>query len=59
MSLGDKVRRLDIFKKVPTSISEGTNRGGFISLITLLSVCYFLLTEIRDYMNPEMEALIG
>lgn len=43
MTLGNKIRKLDIFKKVPKDFSEGTNRGGFISLLTLISIGYFLI----------------
>jgi hypothetical protein len=58
MALGDKVRKLDIFKKVPQDFSEGTNLGGFLSLVTVLSILYFVATEIKDYLNPELGAQI-
>ena len=52
MTIGDRVRKLDIFKKVPKDFSEGTNRGGLLSILTILSIAYFLWVEVRDYMNP-------
>jgi hypothetical protein len=58
MSLGDRVRKLDIFKKVPADLSEGTNRGGFLSLLTLISIAYFLIVEIQDYLRPQYTAMI-
>lgn len=58
MALGDKVRKLDIFKKVPRDISEGTNRGGFISLLTLISIGFFLFVELKNYMRPDYQAMI-
>jgi hypothetical protein len=58
MGLGDKVRKLDIFKKVPTDLSEGTNRGGFLSLLALISIVYFLIVEIQDYLSPQYNAMI-
>lgn len=58
MAIGDRVRKLDIFKKVPSELSEGTNRGGFISLLALISIVYFLVVEIQDYLSPEYNAMI-
>ncbi len=58
MAIGDRVRKLDIFKKIPKDLSEGTNRGGFLSLLTVISIFYFLFIEIRDYANPEYGAMI-
>jgi hypothetical protein len=39
-----KFRKLDIFKKVPKDLSEGTNLGGFISIITACLIIYFVGT---------------
>lgn len=39
-----KFRKLDIFKKVPQDLSEGTNLGGFISIITACLIAYFTFT---------------
>jgi hypothetical protein len=58
MTIGDRVRKLDIFKKVPQDFSEGTNRGGLLSILTVISVLYFLFVEVRDYANPEYGASI-
>lgn len=58
MSLGSRVRKLDIFKKVPTDFSEGTNRGGIISLLTVLSIGYFLVVELKAYLRPDYSAMI-
>ena len=58
MAIGDRVRKLDIFKKIPKDLSEGTNRGGFLSILTVISIFYFLFVEIRDYANPEYVAMI-
>ena len=58
MALGDKVRKLDIFKKVPKDISEGTNRGGFISLLTIISIGFFLVVEFKNYLRPDYQASI-
>ena len=56
MSLNNRIRKLDMFKKVPTDFSEGTNRGGFISLLTLISIGYFLYAELSGYLRPEYSA---
>jgi hypothetical protein len=58
MTIGDRVRKLDIFKKVPKDFSEGTNRGGLLSILTVLSIAYFLWVEVTDYINPEYGASI-
>jgi len=58
MSLSSRVRKLDIFKKVPTEISEGTNLGGLISLLTVISIGYFLVVELMAFMHPDYSAMI-
>ena len=58
MALGDKVRKLDIFKKVPRDISEGTNHGGIISLLTIISIGFFLFVELKNYIRPDYQAMI-
>lgn len=58
MTLGSKVRKLDIFKKVPTDFQEATNRGGFISLLTIVSISYFLFVELTAYFRPDYSAMI-
>ena len=58
MALSDRVRKLDVFKKVPQTFSQGTNRGGFISLLTLLSIGYFLFIEFKNYIRPDYNAMI-
>jgi hypothetical protein len=58
MPLSSRVRKLDIFKKVPKDFSEGTNRGGFISLLTLISIVYFLFVEFSNFIRPDYNAMI-
>lgn len=58
MALGDRVRKLDIFKKVPKDFSQGTNRGGFISILTVISIGYFLFVELKNFVRPEYNAMI-
>lgn len=58
MGFGDKMRSLDIFKKVPKDFSEGTNIGGAISIITFASVVYLIVMELGKFLNPEMTAII-
>ena len=36
--IGDKIRKIDIFKKVPRDISEGTNVGGCVSILTAVVI---------------------
>lgn len=38
-----KFRKLDIFKKVPKDLSEGTDLGGLISIIAALLMVYFIV----------------
>lgn len=37
-------RRLDIFKKVPRDLSEGTNLGGCLSILTVCVILFFLIS---------------
>ena len=43
MSLNQKIRKLDVFKKVPKDLSEGTNLGGAISIVTALLIAFFTI----------------
>jgi hypothetical protein len=52
MSFSKRVRNLDIFKKVPTDLSQSTNLGGVISIITTTLICYLLFRELSNYMSP-------
>lgn len=58
MSLSSRVRKLDVFKKVPKDYSEGTNLGGFISLLTVASIGYFLFREVAAFLRPDYGAMI-
>lgn len=44
MGIGSKIRKLDVFKKIPEDLSEPTNIGGFLSLLTVLLIAFFLYT---------------
>lgn len=44
MGLNQKLRKLDVFKKVPKDLSEGTNIGGCISIIALFLMSYFTVS---------------
>jgi hypothetical protein len=53
------VKSLDIFKKVPEDLSQSTNLGGCISIITILLISYFTFVEFRNYLSPEYIAEIN
>ena len=53
MSFNQKIRKLDVFKKVPQDLAEGTNIGGIISIITFILIVFFSIHEIYDFLNPE------
>ncbi len=44
MGIGSKIRKLDVFKKVPEDLSQATNIGGCISILTVLFIGFFLYT---------------
>jgi hypothetical protein len=52
MSFGSKIRKLDVFKKIPHDITEATNRGGVVSLLTAIMIITFIITQIHNYLNP-------
>lgn len=53
VNFGEKVRKLDIFKKVPSTLSQSTNLGGVVSLITAGVILYLIYRETHNYLNPE------
>lgn len=59
MSFNQKIRKLDIFKKVPKDLSEGTNAGGLISIITAVLIVFFTFHEIYDFINPKTVSRIS
>ena len=54
-----KFRKLDIFKKVPKDISEGTNLGGLVSIITAGLIIFFIYSEIMGFFNAPQVANIN
>ena len=59
MGLNQKLRRLDVFKKVPSDFSEGTNSGGCISIIAIFLIAYFAVSEILIFLYPKTSARIS
>ena len=55
MSLGSTIRRFDVYKKVPTDLSEGTNVGGIVSIITVLTLMFLVFKETADFLYPPMK----
>ena len=55
-SLGGKLRKLDIYQKVNSEVSTGTNIGGIISIITTLVMAFFIIYEISEYVSPDLKA---
>lgn len=54
MSLNKKIRKLDMFKKVPTDLQAGTKLGGAMSLLTVGLIVFFAFYEFYLYFNqPE------
>jgi hypothetical protein len=41
-SLGSTIRKLDVYKKIPKDLSEGTNIGGFISIVTVFTLLFLI-----------------
>lgn len=59
MSLNKKIRKLDMFKKVPTDLAAGTNLGGFMSLLTVALILFFAFYEFYLYWQPNENAVIS
>jgi hypothetical protein len=52
MSFSSKIRKLDVFKKIPEDITEATNRGGAVSLLSTITIIAFIIIQIYNYLNP-------
>jgi hypothetical protein len=52
MSFEHKVRNLDIFKKVPRDLCQGSNIGGAMSLLTAGGILAFIVIQCFRYFNP-------
>ena len=59
MNFNQKIRKLDVFKKVPKDLAEGTNIGGLISIITFILILFFSIHEIYDFFYPETVSKIS
>ena len=55
MSFGSTIRRFDVYKKVQSDLSEGTNVGGIVSLITIFTLIFLVFKETGDFFYPEMK----
>lgn len=51
MSFNQKIRKLDMFKKVPTDLADTTNIGGAMSLLTIVGILFFAFAEIYFFIN--------
>jgi hypothetical protein len=58
MSFEKRIRNLDIFKKVPSDLSQATNLGGALSILTVLLILFFSYVEFKNYLNPSYSAEI-
>ena len=56
---GRRIRRLDIFKKVPSEVSRGTDLGGLVSLFTAALILFLFCREIANFFSPEYAAEIS
>jgi hypothetical protein len=51
-SLAAKIKKLDVYKKIPKDLSEGTNIGGFISILTVVTLLVLVFFESRAFLFP-------
>lgn len=56
MSLFDKFKKLDVYKKVPKDLSEGTNVGGLISILTITTLLVLTYLEAFNFLWPEIRS---
>jgi len=59
MTLSSRVRKLDVFRKIPSELSQPTNVGGLISIITASFILVFFLYELDNFLHPEYQAEIS
>lgn len=59
MSLNTKIRKLDMFKKVPSDLSSGTNVGGAMSLLAIGLIIFFIVYETSLYFNQPESSIIS
>lgn len=59
MSLNTKIRKLDMFKKVPSDLSSGTNVGGVMSLLAIGLIIFFIVYETSLYFNQPESSIIS
>lgn len=59
MSLNKKIRKLDMFKKVPTDLSSATNLGGFMSILTVALILFFAIYEFYLFWQPTERSWIS
>jgi|JI6StandDraft_1071083.scaffolds.fasta_scaffold00710_14 hypothetical protein len=55
-SLAAKIKKLDVYKKIPKDLSEGTNIGGFISILTVVTLLVLVFFESRAFLFPEYKS---
>lgn len=55
-SLASKIKKLDVYKKIPKDLREGTNIGGFISIVTILTLTVLVYLETKSFVYPEYKS---
>ena len=47
-----RLRSVDLFRSVPSDLTEQTTVGALVSVVSLLFICYLFLTELAAFLSP-------
>jgi len=48
------IRRLDIYRKIPKDLTQPTGAGAFISVLSIVFICYLFCAELYAYISPSL-----
>ena len=48
-----RLRDVHFFRRVPADVSEATKTGGVISIVAILTICWLVLTQYREYATSQ------
>jgi len=49
MEFGKRIKAFDIYRKLPTDLSEPTTSGALVSIIATVIMLLLFISELRDY----------
>jgi hypothetical protein len=55
-SIGSVVKSFDIFRKLPSDVTSGTQSGAIISIFSAFLLLFLFISEIREFRKENIQS---